>query len=343
MTQAPRRFWILAFPDLSKPVGGVKQMHRVGEAIKACGHEVVLVQDDAGFHPGWFQSALPTIDRKSWMQRTDLVPERDVLILAETFLPVLSRFESTRVPKPLSNLMPGLPKIVFNQGGGHTFGLEGKAFPKPHEVLELYCHPDLQQIWCVSEYDRRLLSLGLGLPAERVKRLVNGLEPQLRPGDSKQWKVAFMPRKNSHDAKVVTALLQHQPWWKGWSLQMIQNCSHGEVIAALQSSLVFLSFSKREGFGLPVAEAMACGCAVVGSTGLGGRELFDLAAGYGLGTAVEPGDWLGCVQGVERMHHALHARKDDVAQQLDAMASAVQQRYSLQAMQRSVADAIAQL
>ena len=42
------------------------------------------------------------------------------------------------------------------------------------------------------------------------------------------------------------------------------------MIAALQSSLVFLSFSKREGFGLPVAEAMACGCAVVGYAGLAG-------------------------------------------------------------------------
>ena len=55
MTQVPRRFWLLAYPDLPKPVGGIKQMHRVAEAIQACGHEVVLVQDSAdAFHPGWF-------------------------------------------------------------------------------------------------------------------------------------------------------------------------------------------------------------------------------------------------------------------------------------------------
>ena len=100
MAPAPRRFWILAYPDLPKPVGGIKQMHRVGEAIQACGHEVVLVQDDAGFHPGWFQSALPTIDRKSWMQRTDLVPERDVLIWRAP----LCRYSpaSGLVPRPCS-------------------------------------------------------------------------------------------------------------------------------------------------------------------------------------------------------------------------------------------------
>ena len=52
---------------------------------------------------------------------------------------------------------------------------------------------------------------------------------------------------------------------------------------------------------------------------------------------------LGCVQGVERINHALRSRQDDVALQLEAMAAAVQQRYSIDAMQRSVAEAIAQL
>lgn len=331
MAQAPRRFWILVFPDLPRPVGGVKQMHRVAEAIQACGHKVVLVQDDADFHPGWFCSDLPTTDRQSWMKRSDLLPERDILILAETFLPLLP------------TLKPGVPKILLNQNGAYSFGVVGSRFPKPAEVLKLYRHQDLQQIWCVSEHDRRLLSLGLGLPANRVRRLVNGLERQVRPGNAKQWKVAFMPRKNSHDVDVVTALLQQQSWWKGWSLQVIENCSHDAVVEALQSSLVFLSFGHPEGFGLPVAEAMACGCAVVGYSGLGGRELFDLAAGYGLGVAVEPGDWLGCVQGVAHINHALRSRQDDVALQLDAMANAVQQRYSIEEMQRIVAEAIALL
>ena len=331
MTQTPRRFWFLVFPDLPRPVGGVKQMHRVAEAIQACGHEVVLVQDDVAFHPGWFASDLPTTDRQSWLQRTDLRPERDVLILAETFLPAVPRFQ------------PGLPKILLNQNGAYSFGMPGKKFLKPAEVLALYRHPDIQQVWCVSEHDRRLLTLGLGLPTNRVKLLVNGLESHVRPSGAKHWQVAYMPRKNSHDANVVTALLQHQPWWPGWTLQRIECCSHAEVVAVLQRSLVFLSFGHPEGFGLPVAEAMACGCAVVGYSGLGGRELFDLAAGYGLGVSVEYGDWLGCVQGLEHINQALRHRQDDVSHQLEVMSDAVMQRYSLEQMQRSVGDAIGSL
>ena len=331
MEQPPRRFWILVYPDMPRPVGGVKQMHRLAEAIQSAGHQAVLVQEDASFHPGWFRSDLPSIDRKSWMQRCDLQLETDVVILAETFLPLLT------------SLQIGIPKILFNQNGAYSFGVEGSRFPNPTKVLELYQHPDLKQIWCVSHHDRRLLSLGLGLPAARVRRLVNGIEPQLLPGMNKKWQVSCMPRKNSHHADVVEALLQQQPWWQGWSLKRIENCTHDAVIDALQGSLVFLSFGHPEGFGLPVAEAMACGCAVVGYSGLGGRELFDLAAGYRLGFAVEPGDWLGCVQGVELVNHAVRARHDDLAQQLEELAGVVRQRYSMDEMQRSVVDAIRQL
>ena len=82
---------------------------------------------------------------------------------------------------------------------------------------------------------------------------------------------------------------------------------------------------------------------MVGYSGLGGRELFDLAAGYGLGVSVEYGDWLGCVQGLEHINQALRHRQDDVSHQLEVMADAVMQRYSLEQMQRSVGDAIGSL
>ena len=70
---------------------------------------------------------------------------------------------------------------------------------------------------------------------------------------------------------------------------LIQNCSHHKFYL-MKKSLIFLSFGHPEGFGLPVAEALACGCAVVGYSGLGGRELFAIAAKYGVGLDVPLGD-----------------------------------------------------
>ena len=48
---------------------------------------------------------------------------------------------------------------------------------------------------------------------------------------------------------------------------------HEEVACALQDSLLFLSCGHPEGFGLPLAEAIACGCLVVGYHGLGRPRL----------------------------------------------------------------------
>ena len=47
---------------------------------------------------------------------------------------------------------------------------------------------------------------------------------------------------------------------------------HEEVALALQEALLFLSCGHPEGFGLPLAEAIACGCLVVGYHGLAGRD-----------------------------------------------------------------------
>ena len=52
MLLSSRRFWILVFPDMPRPVGGVKQMHRLAESIRLCGQEVFLVQESSSFHPG---------------------------------------------------------------------------------------------------------------------------------------------------------------------------------------------------------------------------------------------------------------------------------------------------
>ena len=45
------RYWLALHPDLPKPIGGVKQMHRLAESLLKIGREAYIVQDDAAFHP----------------------------------------------------------------------------------------------------------------------------------------------------------------------------------------------------------------------------------------------------------------------------------------------------
>lgn len=60
---------------------------------------------------------------------------------------------------------------------------------------------------------------------------------------------------------------------KGWELTPIYEKPHKEVARILREASIFLSFGTQEGFYLPAAEAMACGCILIGYNGLAGREL----------------------------------------------------------------------
>ena len=329
----PHRHSFALHPDLRRPIGGAKQVHRLVEALGALDRQATIIQQEASFHPGWFSSQVATIGLEQFKTRDDLRPDRDVIVLPETFLAALPRYA------------PGLPKLVFNQNGAYSFGLKpGDGFPDPTKVLELYQHPDLRHVLCISEHDEQLLKEAFPLGPDRVSRIVNGIETDLfRPAGKKQRRIAYMPRKNGRDAAIVAALLSGQPWFRkgGWSLLAIDGLPQPQVAEALQQSLVFLAFGHPEGFGLPLAEAAACGCYVIGYSGLGGEELLQLAEHHQAGEAVAYGHWLGFVQACQRLHIRLHQDQQELAACLLAHSKAVRSRYSPEAMQQSVASALA--
>ena len=179
------RYWLALHPDIRRPIGGVKQMHRLAEALNSLGRKAVIIQDDDSFHPGWFKSNVVAISHSQFVKRTDLSSQRDVVIIPETFLSVLPKYA------------PGLPKIVFNQNGAYSFGLkDGDGFPGPDHVLHLYSHPDLKLGLCVSRHDEMLLKNAFQLGEHMVSRLINSIETKMfRPAGSKNRIISYMPRK----------------------------------------------------------------------------------------------------------------------------------------------------
>ncbi|MDR2743830.1 MAG: glycosyltransferase family 1 protein [Desulfovibrio sp.] len=87
-------------------------------------------------------------------------------------------------------------------------------------------------------------------------------------------RVAFMPRKNKALAdqvrRIALALLEAA----GIETEFVsvRHLDHEAVAGVLASCHIFLSTGFPEGFALPPAEAMACGCVPVGFSGLGGFE-----------------------------------------------------------------------
>ncbi len=112
-----------------------------------------------------------------------------------------------------------------------------------------------------------------------------------------------MPRKNAADVAQVLNLLKFRGALDGCRLMPLDGRPEAEVAGLLHSCLVFLSFGHPEGCPLPPAEAMACGCVVVGYHGNGGHEYFrpDFSNPMPMGDVV---GFARAVEDVLRLHRA---------------------------------------
>jgi glycosyltransferase involved in cell wall biosynthesis len=93
--------------------------------------------------------------------------------------------------------------------------------------------------------------------------------------EDKKKQVVYMNRKRPDEVAMLRAYMRKELAARGFDLLEVHNIpTKAEVLNILAESLVFVSLSRQEGFGMPPAEAMAMGCIAVGYTGVGGNEFF---------------------------------------------------------------------
>ena len=274
-----KRIVFVCYPDTNSPIGGVKQIYRQVELLARAGVDAYVLHRTAGFRATWFESTAPVIDLESYLASGPSA-EHDLVVLPETWL--------SQVP----SYLPGIPKAIFNQNAFYTFGLEGKCAA---DTLELYQHPDILGVVTVSHDSRRLLVEGCGVPSEHCHVVLNGIDPQLfYPPDLKVRRVVFMGRKHADHIRKALLMGSRRPRWGNYEFRELPRMSHRRVAEELRGALLFLSCGHPEGFGLPLAEAIASGCLVVGYHGLGGRDFAEPHM-----RCVEFGDLMGFVDSIE--------------------------------------------
>ena len=323
------RYWFPLYPDDNQPIGGVKQIHRLAELFNNLNREATIIQNDSSFHPYWFKSNVKTISLKDFKERQDMSPERDIIVLPETWIQCLPTYAL------------GFRKIIFNQNATYTLGgIHPKDnMPSPKEIIDLYHHKDLVHVLCVSEYDKEFLLNGINLHSKKVSRLVNGIEANIfKYIEKKESNIAFMTRKNQYQVEIVSQLLIQQPWFKdeGWNLKPINNMPLGEVAKIMQNSSIFISFGHPEGFGLPLAEAASCGCYLIGYSGLGGKEIMNLACQYGSAEEIEYQNFLGFVKACTKASQALKNDTQSFLKSVSQTSKEIRSRYSIKEMESSL-------
>lgn len=307
---------VLCLPDLNKAIGGVKQLYRHVEHLTSLGWDAAIVTEAEGFRPSWFSSNATTISLNQCDQKGEFQPETSILVLPETYLGVdLSCFRGLN--------LSGLARVVFNQNAYYSYGEFG---PQTSQALRLFYHdPAVLQVLSISEDTHTFLARNLSIPDECLSRIINAIEDIFSSDQIKTNRLHWMPRKNPEHVQAVlqgvnSCGLHHALGWQG---EPLQNLSHAQVAKRLNGARLFLSFGHPEGFGLPIAEAMAAGCWVVGYSGGGGRELFR----FGASQEVNFGDWSGFINAVQDSLERFAVAPRETELRLKRQSKAVQALY----------------
>jgi Glycosyl transferases group 1 len=254
-------------PDTARPSGGVRAIYRAVDLLNDAGMDAAVLHTRAGFRCTWF-------DNTTRVEHPPVTAGgHDILVVPEAF-----------TPADVARLAPGVPKVVFNQNAYRTFQSATRRDGRVEATAA--DHPDVVAVLAVSEDNRALLERAL--PDAHVARVHHWIDesvfhPRTEP---RQHRIVAMPRKRPADFRLLMDLLRARDALGDWDVVTLEGRPEDEVAAELSRAALFVALGREEGFGLPVAEALASGCPVVGFHGMGGRELF----GSEYAVAIEGGD-----------------------------------------------------
>lgn len=264
-------------PGLKKPTGGIKQLYKLVNTLNAIGQDAYIIHSRIGFRVKWFENETPIKYFPNLFSILYSFKKKKDNVKVPLFLKQLVM--SNRMPEPnsiiivpemyslyISEIMPNNNIIIFNQNCYYTFD-KYEPLREQHSPCN---NPRI--LGCIVVSDDSLKYLTYSFPKLDVFRMRLGISKCFKYSAEKKKQIAFMPRKLPEDSNQLFHIMMNRSTLKDWQFVPIDNMNEGEVATILQESAVFLSFNYQEGFGLPPAEAMACGCYVIGYAGNGGKE-----------------------------------------------------------------------
>ena len=300
----PPMIWYLC-PDTNVPTGGVRVIYRHVDLLNSVGIPAAVVHVRAGFSCTWFAHETKV------MSAADVVlSAADILVVPEYYGP------------SLADLPAGLRVVIFNQNTYRTFTSPGAT-----AAWQRYAESEsLAAIVVVSQDNAQYARYAF--PGARVARVRDSVDGNLFHAADKPpgRTIGYMPRRRDADARQVLDLLEIRGCTDNWEIVRIEGRAEEQTAAIFRTCSIFLSFSEREGFGMPPAEAMACGCYVVGFTGLAGREFFE----PDICTPVEEGNVLAFAQAAERAMADFDKNSQAVRDRGLAASERIRSRYSPQ-------------
>ncbi len=299
----PDRMIYVICPDEDAPSGGHKKLYRHVDVLNRIGRPAVALHSKHNFRYTWFANETPVLEIDSVSFSGD-----DHVVIPEMQGP------------NIADMWPGIRKVILNQNAYFTFAgysLDPGALSTP------YLHPDVVATIVVS--DDNLSYLRYAFPHHPFYRMHYSVDSDVFSySAAKKRQLCLMSRRNLPDAIQVINILKFRGALAGYEIVALQDLTEAETAEALQQSRIFLSFSAAEGFGLPPAEAMSCGCVTIGYHGWCGREFFRPEFSY----PIELGDIEGYARTVESVIRELDADPASFERMTSAAAAYIGKHYS---------------
>ena len=283
----------------SKPVGGYAVAYEYANQLVARGHEVTIV------HARRFMrgNTHPLTKVHIWLTEKARQPRTLIQRPEVHWYPIDSRVKMLYVPELTASYLPdgdaifGYGKVMAGEDYPPEKGMEFLLLQHyavfPEALLDALWRAPVRKIvisrWLYEQ------GLELGVPADEMIHLPNGINHSkyriLLPIENRPPKVAMLyhqiPWKGSENGIKALELARRQfptiqavlfgafprpeslPDWIDYKYDPPQEDLVGSIY---NGSSICLCPSWTEGFGLPPAEAMACGCAVVSTDNGGVRD-----------------------------------------------------------------------
>lgn len=356
--------------DDGRPAGGIRKIYRHVDILNKHGLPAYVLHPEPGMRCSWFRNETPiryarvplrilcqeeAFPKKSLKNAWGILREGYRSIVDPAFRAAMAAELKRRLEYKLNpdrrrtlveigksdvivfpeiygrdvlQVFPECRKAIFNQNVYYTF-LE---YPVPADTVEVPYHdPGVLGTVVVSEENRQYLNFLF--PRHRVLRVRHGIDTSVFSySEEKKRQVAFMGRKLSGQVQHILSALKLRGNMDGYSFVCIENRTESETARIMRESMIFLSFSTLEGFGLPPVEAMSCGCIVVGYHGNAGKEYFDPAFSF----PVDAEDVAGFIRAVEGVAAGIARSPEEFRRKARLASEFVSGNYSMENEEKDV-------
>ena len=233
-------------PDFPQPSGGIKTLYRHVHRLCALGYDAYIVHQKHDFRAAWHQYPAPIL----WLSERPQLTQDDILVIPEVMHALMQqtqRFAGQRI-------------VIAQSWSPAYWGLQ------PGQSWRDF---GITRVMTASPVIQAYVRWSMGLEATLFNEYV---DPELyhREPEHKQLEVAYLTRKDRSGAWLQGVLQRRGAPFDAVAWQPLQNLAETIYAQHLHRAKVYLVSHIQEGMNVSVLEAMACGCLVVGYSGIGG-------------------------------------------------------------------------